>query len=83
MLTVCNKHVKTALQYFNVPHVKKINGYECLCSFCNEKATIKLYYPAPFSRKKYSIYLIENNNYYQYYKVKCNQMMVTLKNLRI
>lgn len=41
MLTVCNKHVKTALQSIHVPHVKDIIGYICLCSFCNEQATIK------------------------------------------
>lgn len=65
MLIVCNKHVKTSLQRLTVPHVKKIKGYTCTCSFCDEQATVKLYYPAPFSITKRSKSLIENDNHYQ------------------
>lgn len=66
MLTVCNKHIKTSLQGLTVPHVKKIKGYACTCSFCNEQATVKLYYPAPFSIKKHPKNLIYNDNHYQF-----------------
>ncbi len=65
MLNVCNKHVKTSLQGLTVPHVKKIKGYTCICSFCSEQATVKLYYPSPFSIKKYYKNLIDNDNNYQ------------------
>lgn len=55
MLTVCNKHVNIALQELTVPHVKKIKFSNCMCLFCKEEATIKLYYPTPFSRKNISL----------------------------
>lgn len=65
MLAVCNRHIKTSLQVLTVPHVRKIKGYTCTCSFCDEQATVKLYYPAPFSIKKHTKVLNENDTYYQ------------------
>ncbi|PMD10710.1 hypothetical protein CJ194_04320 [Priestia megaterium] len=44
MLMVCNQHVKDGLVRLEIPHVKKIHYSKHICSFCNKKAEIKIYY---------------------------------------
>lgn len=60
MLMVCNKHVKAALKSLDVPHVKKIKHYKCICSFCNKEAEIKILSSIPISRKMPTF--VEKNN---------------------
>jgi len=48
MLVVCPRHVKDGLRNLDAPHVKKIKNYKCTCSFCNQKAVIKIFYSFPY-----------------------------------
>ncbi|GAB1786773.1 hypothetical protein PMEGAPL128_58880 [Priestia megaterium] len=43
MICVCNKHVKSAIQMLNSPHVSKVNIH-AKCYFCEEVATYRIYY---------------------------------------
>ncbi|NSL53082.1 hypothetical protein [Calidifontibacillus erzurumensis] len=40
---VCKNHITYALKLVNAPHVKKVT-MDITCSFCDEKAVVKMYY---------------------------------------
>lgn len=53
-MLVYKQHVKYVIKALEVPHVKKVQYSECPCSFCNNNATVEIFYSLPFSntRKK-------------------------------
>lgn len=49
MITVCEKHIKEAINLLDVPHVQSLHPKygEHSCKFCGELANYKLFYSTP------------------------------------
>ncbi|MBT2735000.1 hypothetical protein [Bacillus sp. ISL-7] len=52
MITVCENHLKEALNFFNVPHVQKLSHkyWEHSCILCSKPAHFKLFSILPLDK---------------------------------
>jgi hypothetical protein len=57
MITVCEKHIKEAINLLDVPHVQSLHPKygEHSCKFCGDLANYKLFYSTPIENSLFKI----------------------------
>jgi hypothetical protein len=60
-MRVCKNHITHALKLLNAPHVVKVS-IEITCSFCEEKAGVKMFYDHKPIKKRAQYTLRETRN---------------------